>query len=804
MKDLLRDFRYRLRTLARSPGFTAVAVLTLALGIGANTAIFSVVYAVLLRPLPYLNPGQLYEINEMNAQHEPRGISPAVMAALLDRAPAFDKAGSVHWQNVTLTGREGPENTYGGLVSSDCFVMLGVRPALGRLFRPDEFRVGAPASVILSDRLWTRRFGRDPKVLGTALMINGQPFTVAGVMPAAFFFQQRFELWTPWQMTADVKGDLKQRFSAVVRLKAGATRQQAQAQADLAYRSIAPDEAGKGGTIRLLPLNESYTSNVRPALMVLLAAVGFVLLIACLNVANLLLARLTERSQETAVRIALGASRLRIIRQLLTDSVLLSGLGAAAGLLLACWSKATILKMIPARSSIPRLEQTRLDATVLAFTLGLAVVTGLAFGLLPALEVSRTRLNEILKQGGRDTFGGPRSNRLRNILVIGETALSLVLLVGAGLMLRSFRRLARADPGFKPEHVLTFHVPLPKSITKNVEQSGYYTRLLERLQALPGVNAAGLIVPIPLGPVDATGTFEVEGRVAKGEDAPLVSLRSVSPGYFRSMGIAVEQGRVFSESDTADAPPVIVINQATARKYFIQQDPIGNRVLFLGGDSKNHKYAPIVGVVHDVKGTSMRDQASPEMYMDYRQFFMAPFATTITLRSVPSDPTALAATAQKLIRSISPDQPIDDVKTMEELVSNNVAEPRFYTALIGVFAAVALVLAVAGLYGVLSCLVGQRVHEIGIRMALGAEQRDILNMIVGRGLLLSLVGVGLGMVAAAALTRFLASMLYQVPPHDALTFVAVPLLLVAVALAATYVPARRATQVDPMAALRYE
>ncbi len=806
MQPLLQDVRFGLRMLAKNPGFTFVAVLTLALGIGATTAMFSVVNAVLLRPLPYHDPDQLYHIDEMNPKEDRGGVSPMDMEAFVHRVPAFEKMALLHWQNSTLTGPEGPENVFGAFVSRDCFPMLGTQPSLGRTFREDEFRSGAPGVVILSDSLWRRRFGSNPHVLGKPIMMNGQAYSIIGVMPHDFFVRQwrlQFELWTPWPFAADVTNNREARFSAIARLRPGATPQQARVQVEAVLRSLAPEDVRKGWHIRLESLDQTLTARVQPGLLVLLGGVGFVLLIACLNVANLLLARASERNKEVAVRMALGAGRTRIVRQMLAESLLLAGLGGLAGLLIGGLANGTLLMIVPDRVDVPRLDQSRLDAMVLLFTLGLSLLTCFAFGLVPALQASRPNINEALKEGARGSSVGSRTHLLRNLLVIVETALSLILLIGAGLMLRSFNRLLGVNPGFNPERVLTLHVPLPNIITKNSDQAAYYTRMLESVQTIPGLNAVGLVVPRPLGDVDANWTFALEGHPTPPGGQELVKLRVVSSGYFRAMRITVRKGRVFNDSDTAEAPGVAVINETLARHYFPNADLIGRRVAMPGG-GKNTKWVPIVGVVNDVKGISMRDESDPEIYWDFRQYIFAPFATTLTLRTVGDDPMRLAATVQKEIRSVNPDQPINDVKTLWQVVSGNVGQPCFYTVLLGAFAAIALILAIAGLYGVLSYSVNQRHHEIGVRMALGACRGDILTMIMRQGLFLTLVGLVLGIIGAFALTRFLTSVLYATQPTDPTTFVVVSLTLIAVALLASYIPARRATKVDPIVALRYE
>jgi putative ABC transport system permease protein len=788
--------------LWRAPGFSLFVIAVLALGIGANSAIFSVVNAVLLRPLPYADPGRLYRLDETNPKGEPNGASPADLLAFEQRTRVFEKLAVSHWQNVTLTGPEGSENVYGGKVSADAFAMLGRQPALGRIFRPEEFRPGAAGVVLLSDRLWQRRFGRNPGVLGRALMMSGNAYAIIGVMPADFFFDQRFELWTPWQFTADEASKHEARTSTVVRLRRGIAAAQARAEALAVYRSISPEDARKGWGLRLVPLAEQLTERVRSALLVSLGAVGFVLLIACLNVANLLLARGWERSREVAIRTALGAARLRMVRQLLTESLLLSLVGGAAGLLLGWWGSHALVGLFPENMPVPRLDQTRMDSAVLLFTLALAVLTGLVFGLIPALQASRPDLTEGLKQGGRGTSGGGAPRRLRNLLVIVETALSLVLLTGAGLMLRSFDRLMDVNPGFNPERVLTLRVPLPAAIKGKTEQPAYYTRLLERLGALPGVNSAGLIVPLPLADVEARGTFAVAGRPAPPGEQQLVKLRMVSTGYFRAMGVPRRKGRVFTESDGADAPKVAVVNEALARKYFPNEEAVGR--LITGESSGKGPFTTIIGVVSDVHDRQLGGDPEPEMYHDYRQLFFAPFAVTLVVRSQSGDPARLAATAQKTIRAITPDQPVSDVKTMRQVISDNVAQPRLYTLLLAIFAAIALVLAATGLYGVLSYSVSRRVREIGIRMALGASRRTVFRLVVLDALVLVGTGILLGVAGSLALTRLIAAQLFQTKPTDPVTLVAVSAVMAVVAAAAAYWPARRAVKVDPIIALRCE
>jgi predicted permease len=793
MSSLLQDLRFGLRLLCRSPGFAAIVVLVLALGIGANTAIFSVVNAVLLRALPYQEPERLFQLEELNPKGDPSGVPQADIAAFRGRTHVFEQIASSYWQNLTINGPEGPENTYGALLSPEMLPMLGVRPAFGRSFESADYESGAPDVALLSDRLWKRRFARDPAVLGRSILLNGRAFTIIGVMPREFVIQQRFELWTPWRLgVADTSSRLA-RFWPITRLQRGIDPRLAQAEADAALSSLAPEDFAKGWRVRFTSLHQQTTGGVRPALLVLLGAVGFVLLIACLNVANLLLARFASRQREITVRTALGGGRLRILRQLLTESLLLAMIGGAAGLVLGALGSQALLRLFPERIPVPRLEFTRLDSTVLLFTFGIALLTGLVFGILPAREASRVNLNDQL----RSRTGG--AHPLRSILIVVETALSLILLVGAGLLLRSFDRLLAVDPGFRPEQVLTLRVPVPASIQDKAQQIAYCTRILERLQQLPGINSAGIIAPLPLGDVDANSTFHVEGRPAAPGERTLVKLRMASPAAFRALGIALRRGRVFSETDTAGASPVVLINETLARQFFAGEDPMGRRV----GPSPKGPWSTIVGVVNDVKVSQLGSAPSPELYRDYRQLLFAPFATTFVLRTA-GDPLLLAKSAQRAVRQVNPDQPVSDLRPMGQVVADSVATPRFYAVLLAIFAGIALVLAAAGLFGVLSYSVTQRARELSIRVALGATRNDILRAVLLRMLVLVSAGLALGIAGALVLTRLLAAQLYQIEPTDPGTYAAVSVLLIVVASAAAWTPARRALQVDPISALRCE
>jgi len=797
---MFHDLRYAARGLSRNPAFTALVAGILALGIGANSAVFSIVNAVLLRPLPYHEPDRLYRVEELNPKGDATGVSPSDMIAFEKASRAFEKTCASRWQNVTLTGPEGAENVYGGRLSRDCFSTYGRQAALGRVFRDDDFQAAAPDVIVLADRLFQRRFAGNPAVVGKTLIVAGQPHTIIGVMPADFFLEQRFEFWTPWRWNAEETSERASRFSGIVRLKNGVTADQASNELQHVLNNVAPEDVKKGWRIRLTLLSEQMAARARGALMVALGAVAFVLLIACMNAANLLLTRASGRSRELSVRVALGAGRWRLVRQLLAESMILAVIGGLGGLLIGVWGAQGLVAMSPDRNPVPRLAQTRLDAQVLLFTFTLTILTALIFGLIPALQATRGSLNEALKEGGRTGGAGVRSRKLRSTLVVLETALSVVLLVGAGLMLRSFERLMKVNPGFDPEQTLAMRVPMPPTITDRAQQPRYYERLIERLQKLPGVNSAGLIAPLPLADVDANGTFAREGRPGPAGERQLVKFRVASPGYFRAMGIPVLKGRVFGDADGAESPGVVVVNEALARKFFPNEDPVGK--LVTGNSNGTGPFMTVIGVVRDVRFMQLGAATEPEMYRDYRQNFFAPFAMTLVLRSNSGDPLLLASAAQKVVREINPDQPVSDLRSMRQVISANVAQPRFQTVLLSIFATIALLLAAAGLYGVLSHSVAQRVQEIGIRMALGAPRGMVFRMVLIDAMTLAATGVVLGLLGAFALTRLIAAQLYQTEATDPLTFLGAPMVLLAVAAAAACLPARRALGVDPVVALR--
>jgi predicted permease len=819
MRTLWQDLKYGARTLLKSPGFTAVAVLAVALGVGANTAIFSVVNTVLLRALPYENSERLVSLYTGSGPSVPGG--PLSYPDLLDyRAQAKSLEYVAGYQGVgtvmSLGRGDEPERVRGTEVMADLFPALGARPALGRVFTREEDAEGGPKVIVISDGFWRRRFGSDPNVVGREVRVglSGRAVTVIGVMPPGFKFppdvSEALDYYTPFVAeNAKPNADsMKNRGSVfiptVAKLRDGATAEQAASEVETIANRVAaeyPDTSARRRA-RVVRLHEDLVGQVRPALLVLLGAVGLVLLIACANVANLLLARAAARGREIAVRTALGATRARVARQLLTESLLLSLTGGAAGLLLSVWAVEAIVKLSPA--SVPRLAETSVDARVFLFALGVSLLTGLVFGLAPALSASKTDLAESLKEGGRGGSAGARRSRLRSALVVSEVALSLVLLVGAGLLIKSFGRLVTTDPGYTPERVLAVTVALnTQKFADDDSRAAYFREAVARISQLPGVESAGLTRLLPLGPSDIFNSFNIAGRApfAPGE-ANTARSYTVSPEYFRVLGVPVRRGRAFTAADAKNAPGVIVVNDAFVRAYFPGQDPLGRQVILDGPDNKPLPPREVVGVVGNVRFEKFDDEERPEYYIPFEQ---APAAVTqVVVRTRGEDAAALTPSVRSALKDVDPNLLIWRTQTMDELVSQSVAPQRFNVALLGFFAALAMLLAAVGIYGVMSYTVTQRRHEMGIRMALGAQRRDVLRLVVGQGMALTLAGLALGLAGAFALTRLMASLLYGVSATDPPVFAAVALLLAAVALLACYLPARRATKVDPMTALRYE
>src|SRR4051794_1705266 len=803
---MIADIRYAIRMLAKSPAFTFIAVLTLALAIGANTAIFSVVNAVLLRPLPYPDAEQLVQVFGTQPTLPEAPTSPANFLEWRAENQVFTHIATYVGQGLNLTGTDKPERVVGARVSADLFQLLGGQPALGRDFTAEEDRDGSDRVVILSYEFWQHRFAGDPNAIGRTITMSDQTYTIVGVMPRGFAFPStRAQVWTPIAFNAAERATRDTNFIDVVaRLKPGVSIEQAQANMTAVAQSQTQryPETNVGIGIKVASLQEHLVGDVRPMLVVLLGAVGFVLLIACANVANLLLARATARSREMAIRGALGASRSRVVRLLLTESVLLAIVGGALGLLLAIWSLDLLVSLKPA--NLPRLAEINVNRTVFLFTAAVSVLTGILFGLAPAWQVSKTDLNEGLKESGRGGSDAPRRHRMRALLVISEVALSLVLLIGAGLMIRSFSRLLAVDPGFKADHVLAAFVSLPVAkYSKREEQVAFFDRLLERLSNVPGVSAASVVTDIPLYGGSSTG-FDVDGRPpALPGQRTMTDYRMINSDYFAAMGMRIVRGRAFSRHDTEKAPGVVIINETLAARYFAGQDPIGQR-LNLSGSPKDLR--EIVGVVADVRNYGLDAEVKPEVYVPFLQSapgYLANMtsALTIVVRST-IDPTALGQTLREQVQALDKDQPVSAIKTMEWYLADSMAQRRFNMLLLAVFAGLALVLAAVGIYGVIAYTVTQRTHEMGIRIALGARGGDILRLVFSNAMVTTIVGIMIGLGAAFALTRLLQSLLYQVAATDPVVFATIPLLLLTVAAIATYLPARRAMKVNPISALR--
>jgi putative ABC transport system permease protein len=804
--NLWQDLRYGARMLAKQPGFTLIAVLTLALGIGANTAIFSIVNAALLRPFPYQAPERLVIIQERESGG---GFSPSYPNFVDWRAQntAFTSIAAVRQnESFNLTGTGEPERLQGQLVSAEFFSTLGIKPLVGRDFLAEEDRAGATPAVILSYGFWQRRFGNDPGIIGQQLTLNDQSYTVVGITPPDFQYGLEADVTVPFGLQT-------QRFSrrgadpgtdVVARLKPNISQQQGETDLNMVAARLEQQypATNKGRRVLLTPLHESFVGDVRQPLLILLGAVGLVLLIACANVANLLLVRASARQKEMAVRVALGASRATIVRQLLTESVLLAALGAVLGILLAFWGTSFIAAQLP--NGIPRLQEANVDAPVLIFTIAVSLLTGLLFGLAPALQASRPNLTEGLKEGARGASG--RRQRLRSVLVVGEVALTLTLLVGAGLLVQSFRRVLQVDPGFKPQNLLTMQVSVNKP---NGEQNGqqvanFFEQLQQNVRNLPGVKSVAVSNGIPFGSTNFP-PFLIEGRpVTDGKPSGL--RYHVSPAYFQTMGIELLKGRLFTAGDTPNTPMVVIIDEVLAQRYFPNEEPLGQRL-------KSSADAPsweIVGIVRHAEPNSL-DAQGPTPAQFYLNFNQIPaerlpgYVRRINLLTrTEVEPLSLVTAVRGQVAALNKDQAVFNVRAMEQTVAQSVAPRRFSMLLLTVFAVVALALASLGIYGLMSYAVAQRTREIGVRMALGAQGNDVLKLVIGQGLKLALIGVALGLVASVALTRTMKTLLFGVSATDPTTFTAIALLLITVALLACFVPARRATKVNPITALRSE
>ena len=813
MESLWQDLKYSLRTLGKNPGFTAVAVLTLALGIGANTAIFSVVDGILLRALPYKNPAQLVKVwGKMDKIGIPRNwVSEPEYWDLKDANRSFSNLSAFSSTGGTnlISGSGEPVRVAARGTTSELFPLLGVQAAMGRTFSSEEDQPGRNHVVVVGDGAWKALFGSDRQLIGKSVRLDAQSYTVVGVLPAGFNFGGRVDVWIPLEIDRahpEDRGDHS--YEVLGRLRPGVTPLQASAEIDAFAAQLArqyPNDYGEYGFgMFLVPLQEDLVGDVRPALLVLLGAVGLVLLIACGNIANLLLARASAREKEIAIRAAMGASRRRLTQQLLTESVVLALCGGGLGLLLAWWAVDAIRSL--GREILPRLAEVRVDPMVLAFTFGVSVITGLLFGLAPALHSTGASVQNNLKEGGRGSSASRGRQRLRDILVVGEVALSLLLLVCAGLLMRSFDHLLKVSPGFQTDRVLTMQLSLPGNKYKaGAAVTAFYAQLLERVRALPGVMAAGAVRNLPLSGSYQSGGVTVEDTAATNVPRDPQTHRAfieadkrpVTPGYFEAMQIPVLKGRAFAEADDAQAPLVAVVDPDFAALFWPGQDPIGKHI-----KAESNGWRTIVGVVGHVKHYALNVKGREQVYFPQAQCLYA--QTMFLAVRTAGDPAGLTNAIRKQVRQMDPEQPIYAVNTMEELLDASVAQPRLNLVLLGLFAGLALLLAAVGIYGVLAYSVTQRTREIGIRLALGAQPNDALLLVVRQGLALALVGIGLGLAGALVLTRFIATLLFGVTPTDPLTYTAVSVLLLAVALAASYIPAVRATRVDPIVALRYE
>jgi putative ABC transport system permease protein len=802
MDTFFQDLRYAVRTLRRTPAFTFAAVACLALGIGANTAIFSVIDGVLLRPLPFRDPSSLVMVWETDpSQGRDRNVvSPANYLDWRAQNSTFSEVGSyIDWR-ANLTGIDEPVEVARAIATATFFRVLDVAPELGRVYTLEEDAPNGPNVVVLSHRLWERHFGARRDALGARLELDGRPFTVIGVMPATFGIEgSRAELWTPMQLdpAVDYRTRTGRYLTSVARLKPGVTAERAQADMSAIARRLeaAHPIFNRGWGANVVPMYEQVVGGVRRALLVLAGVVAFVLLIACANVANLLLARSTARTREVAVRAALGAGRGRMVRQLLTESVVLSALGGAVGLLLAYWGVQGVKALAP--RGVPRVASISIDGWTMAFTLVVALVTGLLFGLVPALQAGRGNLQTVLREGSR---GSTSSGRARAVLVAAQVALSLVLLIGAGLMLRSFARLQAVDPGFDPEGVLTGRVQLAgQRFRASSAATAFFGQLLDRVEKVPGVEAASAINWLPFGGDGSATSYWIEGRPVPPPGNEFVAdVRAVDPRYFRTMRIRVKRGDPFDARANTESPKQVVVNEAFVRVHFPTSNPIGEHVLMPWDDTLR---AEIVGVVADTKHAGLDSLAKPMIYWAMKQF-PTNFMTLVVRTS--GDPMRLAPAIAREVRALDANQPFADPKPLDAYLSQSVAQRRFSMTLLGVFSALALVLAALGIYGVLAYSVAQRTREIGVRMALGARDSTVAGMVVREALRVVGVGLAIGVAGAVALTRVLTTLLYDVSPTDPLTFTGVTLALGAVAVTASYFPARRAARVDPIVALRQE
>ena len=809
MDSIIKDIRYGVRGLLKHPGFTAIVVITLALGIGASTAIFSIVNSVLLRRLPYRTADRIAAIQELNPAGKRVQVTSANFLDWRAQNTVFEQLAAIKTTTTNLALSDHAERLDLAQTNANFFDVFGVTPQYGRLFLPQDEQAGHEPVVVISNALWVRRFASDPSLVGKPITLDGNNYTVVGIAPPGFQYPDKTELWLPpLKLVPELfpRQDVTLTrgmgyLAAVGLLKPNVSVQQAASEMETItarLRQQYPESNNKRFN-RVVSLHEHLVGDTNKLLWLLLGAVSFVLLIGCANVANLLLASGASRQKEMAIRAALGASRWRVIRQLFTESTILALAGGAVGLLIAFWGMAAIIKLLP--RDFPRLSEIHIDVRVLGFTFAASVLTGIIFGLAPALQISRSDVQDAIRETGRGTAGSLRQSRFRQALIVVEVALSVVLLAGAGLLFRSFMRLQSVDTGFASEQVLTARLtPSGTNFANQTDFPKFYNRVLEKLSTVPGVQDAGLINTLPLDKGPTTG-FRVEGREVTSQDKwPSVNYRTVSPNYFRAMSIPVVQGRSYTDHDDGNAPNVIIVNQQVAHEIFPNENPVGKRITF-GATDQNRQpiWFEIVGVVGNVRSLELREEPAAEVYFSSGQDFWP--AMSLLVRSTV-EPESLSGAVRQVVNEVDKSVPVSNVKTMDHVVSESITQPRFNLFLLGLFGAVAMVLSAAGIYGVTAYTVTQRTHELGIRIALGAQVGDVLKMILGQGMAVIGVGLLVGLAAAFALMRLLRSLLFGVGENDPLTFVAITAVLVLVALIACYIPARRATKVDPLVALR--